>query len=181
MNTIPDATTIAFVRELLRKAGVIDELFQRFEEHLRSQELEARGGQIIDATLVPVPKQRNSRPENEAIKRGQLPKGWADKSERLRQKEIDTRWVNKNGISHYAYKNSICIDADHGLIRRYAITPATIHDSEMIPQVLDPEKRDHFVWADSGYAGTRYEDLSPGHRATGNALLTTVLEAVFQA
>ncbi len=68
MNTIPDATTIAFFRERLRKAGVILELFERFEEHLRSQGLEARGGQIIDATLVPVPKQRNSREENRAIK-----------------------------------------------------------------------------------------------------------------
>jgi len=61
MNTIPDATTIAFFRERLRKAGVVDELFERFEEHVRTQGLEARGGQIIDATLVPVPKQRNSR------------------------------------------------------------------------------------------------------------------------
>ena len=51
---------IAF-RERLRKAGVIDELFERFEEHQRSQRLEARGGQIIDATLVPVPKQLNSQ------------------------------------------------------------------------------------------------------------------------
>ncbi len=68
MNTIPDATTIAFFRERLRKAGVIDELFDRFEEHLRSEGLEARGGQIIDATLVPVPKQRNSREENKTIK-----------------------------------------------------------------------------------------------------------------
>lgn len=29
----------------------------------------------------------------------------------------------------------------------------------MLPQVLDPENRDDFVWADSGYAGARYEDL----------------------
>ncbi len=36
MNTIPDATTIAFFRERLRKAGVIHELYERFEEHLRS-------------------------------------------------------------------------------------------------------------------------------------------------
>ena len=55
MNCIPDATTIAFFRERLRKACVIDELFERFEEHLRIQGLEARGGQIINATLVPVP------------------------------------------------------------------------------------------------------------------------------
>ena len=64
MNTIPDATTIAFFRERLRKSGVILELFERFEEYLRSQGLEARGGQIIDAILVPAPKQRNSREEN---------------------------------------------------------------------------------------------------------------------
>ncbi|WP_255102034.1 MULTISPECIES: IS5 family transposase [unclassified Synechococcus] len=158
MNTIPDATTVAFFRERLRKAGVIDELFERFEEHLRSQGLEAGGGQIIDATLVPVPKQRNSRPENEAIMRNQLPEGWADKPERLRQKDLDARWVKKNGISHYGCKSSICIDATHGFIRRYAITPANIHDSQMIPRVLDPVNRDDFVWADSGYAGARYED-----------------------
>ena len=60
MNDIPDATTVAFFRERLRKVNVIDELFEMFESYLRDQGLEARGGQIIDATLVPVPKQRNT-------------------------------------------------------------------------------------------------------------------------
>ena len=55
MNDIPDATTLAFFRERLRKAGVIEELFEMFESNLRAQDLEARGGQIIDETLVPVP------------------------------------------------------------------------------------------------------------------------------
>ena len=55
MNSIPDATTVAFFRERLRKAGVIEELFGMFEGYLRSQGLQARGGQIIDAILVPVP------------------------------------------------------------------------------------------------------------------------------
>jgi IS5 family transposase len=82
-----------------------------------------------------------------------------DKPDRLRQKDLDARWVKKNGISHYGYKNSICIDDTHGFIRRFAITPANIHDSQMLPQVLDPENSDDFVWADSGYAGARFEDL----------------------
>ena len=51
-------------RERLRKAGAIKELFEMFEEDLRDQGLEARIGQIIDATLVLVPKQRNTREEN---------------------------------------------------------------------------------------------------------------------
>ena len=29
----------------------------------------------------------------------------------------------------------------------------------MLTQVLDPKNRDDFAWADSGYAGARYEDL----------------------
>jgi len=75
MHTIPDAITVAFFRERLRKAGVIEELFEMFEAYLRSQGLQARGGQIIDATLVPVPKQRNTREENKEIKAGRLPDG----------------------------------------------------------------------------------------------------------
>jgi len=55
MNSIPDATIVAFFRERLGKAGVIEVLFEMFEGYLRSQGLQARGGQNIDATLVPVP------------------------------------------------------------------------------------------------------------------------------
>lgn len=47
MNSIPDATTVAFFRERLRKAGVNEELFEMFEGYLRSQGLQARGGQIM--------------------------------------------------------------------------------------------------------------------------------------
>ena len=75
MNNIPDATTIAVFRERLRKARMIEELFEMFETYLRSQSLQARGGQITDATLVPVPKQRNTRGENAEIKAGRLPNG----------------------------------------------------------------------------------------------------------
>ena len=91
MNDIPDATTVAFFRERLRKADVIDELFEKFEGFLRDQGLEARGGQIIDATLVPVPKQRNSREENSDIKADRLPNGWDENPDRLHQKDLDAR------------------------------------------------------------------------------------------
>jgi IS5 family transposase len=134
MNNIPDATTVAFFRERLRKAGVNEELFEMFETYLRSQGLHARGGQIIDATLVPVPKQRNTREENKKIKAGRLPEGWDENQDRLRQKDLDARWTKKNGISYYGYKNSICIDVDHGFIRRYAVKPANIHDSAGVPR-----------------------------------------------
>ena len=159
MNSIPDATTVAFFRDRLLKAGVIEELFEMFESYLRSQGLQARGGQIIDATLVPVPKQRNTREENKEIKAGRLPEGWNKNPDRLRQKDLDARWVKKNDINYYGYKNSICIDVDHGFIRRYAVTPANIHDSQMLPRLLDPENEHDFVWADSAYSGECFADL----------------------
>jgi len=159
MNSIPDATTVAFFRERLRKAGVIEELFEMFEEYLRSQGLQAQGGQIIDATLIPVPKQRNTREENKEIKAGRLPEGWDENPDRLQQKDLDARWVKKNGISYYGYKNSVCIDLEHGFIRRYAVTPANIHDSQMLPRLLDPANEQDYVWADSAYAGEDFERL----------------------
>lgn len=50
-------------------------------------------------------------------------------------------------------------DATYGIIRRFAITPANIHDSQMLPQFLDLENSDDVGWADSGYAGARFEDF----------------------
>jgi len=119
MNDIQDATTVAFFRERLLKAGVIEELFEMFEGYLRDQGLEARGSQIIDATLVPAPIQRNTREENKYIKAERLQDGWEENPNRLQLRDLDVRWVKKNGINHYGYKNSICIDAEHDFIRRF--------------------------------------------------------------
>ena len=100
MDSIPDATTVALFRERLRQAGVDKELFLMFNAYLDKQGLKPRGGQIIDATLVPVPKQRNRRKENEEIKQGKVPEDWQDTPHRLRQKDLDARWTKKNGVSH---------------------------------------------------------------------------------
>ena len=66
-----------------------------FENYLRDQGLEARGEQIIDATLVPVPKQRNSREENKEIKANPLPDGWNESPKQLQQRDLDARWDKK--------------------------------------------------------------------------------------
>ena len=61
MDSIPDATTVTFFRKRLRKADLIEVIFEHFEQYLHDGGYEARGDQIIDATIGPVPKQRNSR------------------------------------------------------------------------------------------------------------------------
>jgi len=72
---------------------------------------------------------------------------------------LDARWILKNDLNRYGYKNSICIDAEHGFIRRFVVTPVNIHDSQMLPMLLDPENHDDYVWADSAYSGERFNDL----------------------
>ena len=57
-------------REDIRESGVLDQLFALFNEALRSWGLLLKGGHIVDATFVEVPKQRNTRGENAEIKEG---------------------------------------------------------------------------------------------------------------
>src|ERR1035437_7853674 len=63
-DRIPNGTTLWLFREALGKAGLIEKLFKRLSRHLEAKGYIARGGQMVDATIVPVPKQRNSREEN---------------------------------------------------------------------------------------------------------------------
>lgn len=60
-GTVPDATRVWLFRERLVKAQGIDRLFARFDAALTDRGYLAMGGQIIDATVVPVPRQRCQR------------------------------------------------------------------------------------------------------------------------
>ena len=77
-DPVPDARTIWLFREKLTKAGAIEGLLARFDAALRASGYIAMSVQIVDATLVPTPKQRNSEEEKKAIKEGRIPKSWAE-------------------------------------------------------------------------------------------------------
>ena len=86
-HPVPDATTIWLFREALVKAKKIDALFDRFRQHLEAKGFIARGGQIIDATIIDAPKQRNTREENQEVKAGETPKDWAKKPAKNRDRK----------------------------------------------------------------------------------------------
>src|SRR5262249_13225213 len=62
-DTVPDAKTIWLFRELLVGAKAIDKLFALFDGRLEEKGYLAMGGQIIAATIVEAPKQRNNEDE----------------------------------------------------------------------------------------------------------------------
>jgi IS5 family transposase len=156
-DVVPDATTVWLFREALSRANLVKALFDRFNGHLNAKGYLARGGQIIDATIVSAPKQHNTREENEAIKAGQTPEGWEEKRAENAQKDKDARWTKKNDQSFYGYKNHISVDRKHKLIRRYTETDALVHDSQTLDEVLDKTNTSNEVWADSAYRSVETE------------------------
>jgi IS5 family transposase len=156
-DPVPDATTVWLFREALAKAGLVAKLFVLFNQHLEAKGYIARGGQIVDATIVSAPIQHNSRSENEAIKAGKTPEGWQEKPAKNAQKDKDARWTKKHDHSFYGYKNHIGIDRMYKLIRRYAETDASVHDSQKLDDVLDKSNTGAEVWADSAYRSAEIE------------------------
>lgn len=148
-DAVPDEKTIWLFREQLTEAGVIKRLFKEFDQFLEEKGFCARKGQIIDASIVEAPRQRNSREENRQIKAGQVPEGWSE--QKKRQKDTDARWTKKNGQNYYGYKNHINVDVKHKLIRDYEVTSASVHDSQVFEELLDEDNRSRDVWADSAY------------------------------
>src|SRR5687768_9256541 len=80
-DPVPDANTIWTFREALTRATLdgkpaVEVLFERFDATLRAAGFLAMGGQIIDASIVACPKQRNTEEEKREIKTGHIPEGW---------------------------------------------------------------------------------------------------------
>src|ERR1700745_4297788 len=62
-DRVPDARTIWLFREKLTTVGAIKRLFEQFDAMLRQAGYIAMSGQIIDASLVAAPRQRNTDDE----------------------------------------------------------------------------------------------------------------------
>jgi IS5 family transposase len=162
-DRVPDAKTVWLFRERLKEAGLITDLFARFHEQLAKQGYMARAGQLIDATFVEIPKQRNTREENDEIKAGETPTEWQrpENKAKLRQKDVDARWTKKNNESHYGYKNHINADQANKLIQHFVVTDASVHDSQAFEFLLDEREQEdgskRAVYADSAYRSEEKE------------------------
>jgi len=171
-ETVPDAKTIWLFREHLAQAGAVENLFERFDRHLARAGYLAMGGQIVDATIVAAPKQRNSDGEKTDIKQGRIPQAWQDKPARLRQKDRDARWTVKVSkarpaeqgkprlvdiaVPAFGYKNHAAIDRRHGFIRGWSVTSAAAYDGAQLQSVLK-RNTGSTVWADTAYRSNKNE------------------------
>lgn len=148
-DKVPDAKTYWYFREALTKTGVIDKAFILFRDRLRSHGYMLNEGKIIDASLVKAPIQRNSREENAKIKDGDIPDDWSD--DKKSQKDTDASWTKKHGKNHFGYKNHIKVDSKSKLIDEFEVTTASVHDSQVLLELIHETDKGEPIWADSAY------------------------------
>lgn len=67
-DRVPYTNTLWSFRKVLIAAGVLDGLFERLDRAINAAGYLLRGGQIVDASPVAVPLQRNTESEKAAIK-----------------------------------------------------------------------------------------------------------------
>jgi len=82
-------------RERLTQAGAIESLFNRFDATLKNAGYLPMSGQILDATLVAAPKQRNTNTGKVDLWAERIPEDWQDKPVKLSHKDRHARWTLK--------------------------------------------------------------------------------------
>lgn len=152
-DAVPDCKTVWAFREQLNQKGADRSkiLFDLFLTALNEKGLIAKEGKMVDATLVSVPIQRNSREDNKTIKEGGVPESFIKNEHQLVQKDMDARWTKKNNISHFGYKNHIKADTKRKFVISYVVTDASVHDSQVPEELLNEEDRGQDFYADSAY------------------------------
>jgi IS5 family transposase len=171
---VPDANTLWDFREALIQAGALDALFARLERAITGAGYLAMSGQIVDATLVAAPRQRNTKGETAAIRAGKsAAEIWPDKPAKARQKDVNARWTLKVSkakpaddgaqrmdivIPVFGYKSHISIDRRHGIVRRGTVTNAAAHDGARLREgLIDLNNTASDIWADTAYRSAENE------------------------
>jgi len=190
-DPVPDANTLWDFREALiiglcpiprrdvsraDRAGALDRLFEQLDRAIKDAGYLPMSGQIVDASLVAAPRQRNTDGEKAAIKAGKTAAEiWPDRPAKAAQKDTDARWTLKTSkgkveadgrarrdlaIPAFGYKSHIGIDKRHGFIRRQKVTDAAAQDGARLREgLLDPTNTASDVWADTAYRSQANEDF----------------------
>jgi len=166
----PDENTIRLFRNKLTETGTLKRVMKAFDWQLHKKGYIPMSGQIVDASLVPAPKQRNTDPQKEAVKAGKSAQEiWPDEPNKAAQKDVDARWTLKIGgkvryrpdgtplpmiaLPVFGDKSHISIDRRFGFIRGHTVTSA----SAPVKHVVSMENTSSEVWADSAYRSQNNE------------------------
>lgn len=148
-----------FPTELMVRVLLIQQSFNLSDEQLAKHGFIARGGQMIEASIVQAPKQSLSKEEKALVQQDAMPIEWTPA--KRRQKDVDAPWTKKHGRSYFAYKVSANADKRYKLVRKIEVSTASEHDTLHFEDVLDSANTNRNILADKGFVnGGREARLS---------------------
>ncbi|MEW7988315.1 MAG: IS5 family transposase [Candidatus Thiodiazotropha sp.] len=127
---VPDETTILKFRHLLNKLRLGNQLFQAVGEYLQTQGMKVATGTIVDASIINAPSSTKNM----------------DK-----QRDPEMHKTKKGNQWYFGMKAHIGVDSKTKIIHSVAATPANVHDSQLLEDLLHGDET--HIWGDSAYTG----------------------------
>lgn len=126
----PDETTICKFRHLMERHNLGDRLFYLVNQYLKENGLKVSRGTIVDASIINAPSSTKNK---------------------KKQRDPDMHQTRKGNQWFFGMKAHIGVDSKTKLIHSVVATPANVHDSAILGDLLHGEESR--VWGDSAYAG----------------------------
>ena len=128
----PDETTICKFRHLIEAHDLGKEILQLVNDHLQAKGVKIGTGTIMDATIISAPSSTKNAD--------------GERDPEMHQTKKGNRW-------YFGMKAHIGVDSKAKIIHAVAATPANVHDSQMIADLLHGGETK--VWGDSAYQGQK--------------------------
>jgi IS5 family transposase len=116
---VPDESTVLRFRHLLEAHGLGKKLFQQVHAYLERQGIKVGTGTIVDATIISAPPSTKNK----------------DKS-----RDPDMHQTKKGNQWYFGMKAHIGVDSQTKVIHAVVATPANVHDSVCLPDLLHGEE-----------------------------------------
>jgi IS5 family transposase len=139
---VPDETTICKFRHLLEAHDLGERIFKEVNAHLESRGLRLSEGTIMDATIINAPSSTKNREK---------------------KRDPDMHSTKKGNQYYFGMKIHVGVDRESRTVHSLVTTPANVHDSRMVKDILHGEER--VVFGDSAYMGKTEEITKKAPRA----------------
>ena len=127
---VPDETTICKFRHLMEAHNLGDRLFYLVNQYLKENGLKVSRGTIVDASIINAPSSTKNK---------------------KKQRDPEMHQTRKGNQWYFGMKAHIGVDSKTKLIHSVVATPANVHDSAILGDLLHGDESR--VWGDSAYAG----------------------------
>jgi IS5 family transposase len=138
---VPDETTVCKFRHLLELHGLGRRIFKAVNAQLARSGMTVGRGTIVDATIIHAPTSTKNK---------------------AKERDPEMHSTQKGNQWYFGMKAHIGVDSKHGLVHSLVATPANVHDSRALPELLHGDETR--VWGDSAYTGQKavIQQCAPG-------------------